>query len=322
MRLFVALDIDTAIRQRLQEFVNELRAHAPGVPLRWPGDVSRDPQVSRRDQAVEEIERALPPVRGVPFEIAFRGSGFFPAAKRARVFWAGIEAPGELQALAARIDEATRTLGFPPERGPYKPHLTLARPGSGNPRGKAGERPDEGFQAIQQYLSGKPAPEFGTMTAHEFFLFESILSPRGATYRKVRRYPWLDVNFAVARQVARGVPQTPLGSPAAVVLPCRSERPGVCRTMRPVPISIYIFFAVLAYLLGSIPFGYILVRLFLGTDVRQTGSGNIGATNVARTGSKGLAIATLAARYPQGLRRRNHRLCLWHVCRLAAHPTS
>jgi len=52
-------------------------------------------------------------------------------------------------------------------------------------------------------------------------------------------------------------------------------------------------FAVTSYLLGSIPFGYLLVRIFRGQDVRQTGSGNIGATNVARTGSKGLAIATL-----------------------------
>ena len=48
-----------------------------------------------------------------------------------------------------------------------------------------------------------------------------------------------------------------------------------------------------SYLLGSIPFGYLLVRIFRGEDVRQTGSGNIGATNVARTGSKTLAIATL-----------------------------
>ena len=48
----------------------------------------------------------------------------------------------------------------------------------------------------------------------------------------------------------------------------------------------------LSYLLGSIPFGYLLVRIFRGEDVRQSGSGNIGATNVSRT-SPVLGIMTL-----------------------------
>ena len=48
-----------------------------------------------------------------------------------------------------------------------------------------------------------------------------------------------------------------------------------------------------AYLLGSIPFGYLLVRIFRKEDIRATGSGNIGATNVARSGGKGLGILTL-----------------------------
>lgn len=55
---------------------------------------------------------------------------------------------------------------------------------------------------------------------------------------------------------------------------------------------IYAVIAIAAYLLGSIPFGYLLLRVFRGTDVRATGSGNIGATNVARS-APGLGALTL-----------------------------
>ncbi len=56
-----------------------------------------------------------------------------------------------------------------------------------------------------------------------------------------------------------------------------------------------------AYLVGSIPFGYLLVRFVRKEDIRAVGSGNIGATNVARAGSKGLGILTLVLDLSKGL---------------------
>ncbi|HYC13139.1 MAG TPA: glycerol-3-phosphate acyltransferase, partial [Stellaceae bacterium] len=63
----------------------------------------------------------------------------------------------------------------------------------------------------------------------------------------------------------------------------------------------YYIGGLLAYLLGSIPFGLILTRLAGLGDIRAIGSGNIGATNVLRTGHKGLAVLTLLLDFGKGL---------------------
>jgi len=54
-----------------------------------------------------------------------------------------------------------------------------------------------------------------------------------------------------------------------------------------------LYIVIYSYILGSIPFGLILTKIFLKKDIRKTGSKNIGATNVLRTGKKSLGIATL-----------------------------
>ena len=57
---------------------------------------------------------------------------------------------------------------------------------------------------------------------------------------------------------------------------------------------------VAAYLVGGIPFGYLLVRMKTGSDVRSMGSGNIGATNVLRTSGRAIAVATLVLDIAKG----------------------
>ncbi|HEY9501980.1 MAG TPA: glycerol-3-phosphate acyltransferase, partial [Pyrinomonadaceae bacterium] len=55
----------------------------------------------------------------------------------------------------------------------------------------------------------------------------------------------------------------------------------------------FLFIVILAYLLGSIPFGFLIVRALAGDDIRQTGSGGTGATNVSRRAGKLAGVITL-----------------------------
>ena len=89
-----------------------------------------------------------------------------------------------------KIDEHCAALGFERERNEYRPHLTLARSGqrvSGNPNPRT-SAPDSRFQRLGERLAAMPPPDFGTMTAREFHLYESKTRPGGAEYTRIASF--------------------------------------------------------------------------------------------------------------------------------------
>jgi RNA 2',3'-cyclic 3'-phosphodiesterase len=192
MRLFVALDITDSIRERIARFAEGVQAFAPDA--RWVKPESLHVTLKfigeQPNPAVALIEQGLATIRCAAVEIQFRGCGFFPTVKSARVFWIGLEAGPDLASLATAVDERTASLGIPKEGRAFSPHLTLARGrgGSGSPGQRQGDGPNRAFQRLQERLAALPAPEFGTMTAREFFLYQSRLSPKGSTYTKLARF--------------------------------------------------------------------------------------------------------------------------------------
>ena len=190
MRVFVGLDIDLAIRERMTRYLDGVRGFAPEA--RWVKPESFHVTLKfigeQKEELVEKIKCELATVRAQPFDISFRGNGFFPNARSPRVFWLGIEAGEQLAQLARTVDEAMLRTGVPRETNDYRPHLTLARSGSGRPKPMPGDRPSPPLRRLGEKLEGKPGPDFGTMTAREFFLYESKLGPGGARYSKVARF--------------------------------------------------------------------------------------------------------------------------------------
>jgi 2'-5' RNA ligase len=189
MRLFVALDINDVIRGRIATFLDGVRGFAPDA--RWVRPESLHVTLKfigeKPEEEVEEIKQALGTIEAPMFEVGFRGLGFFPGARAPRVFWVGIEGGPKLTSLAATVDETLAGLDIPKEEHVFTPHLTLARGAgaSGSPRWRKGEGPKRGFQLVQEKLAALTLPEFGTMTAREFFLYRSQPAPGGSKYTQI-----------------------------------------------------------------------------------------------------------------------------------------
>jgi len=176
MRLFIALDIPAEVRTALSSYVEKVRQLAPDarwarveglhVTLKFIGAFA--------DDRITELKTALANVKHAPCPVNFDGTGFFPNTKSPRVFWAGVEGGGPLSGLAGAIDQEVMKLGVAKEDRPYHPHLTLAR---ANDHGN-----------LRALLHAPAAPTFGTMTAREFFLYQSQPQRGGSRYTKLERF--------------------------------------------------------------------------------------------------------------------------------------
>src|SRR4051812_37208548 len=126
MRLFVALDIDPGIREKIIRFMQGVREFSPDVRWVKPESLHVTLKFVGERTDVEEIKHALSQISSTTFELTFRGYGFFPTPKSARVFWLGIESGQQLINLAKSVEESLIPIGIAKESHPFSPHLTVA----------------------------------------------------------------------------------------------------------------------------------------------------------------------------------------------------
>ena len=191
MRLFVAVDLDEDIRARIARFMDGSCGFAPDA--RWVRPESLHVTLKfigeRQEEEFERIKNTLETVKAAAFDLNFRGCGYFPNARGARVFWIGVESDGSLDSLAALVDSSLARLGIPKEEHAFNAHLTLARSAGSRAARKDKEKSTgRTFQHLQEKLAALSVPEFGKTTAREFFLFRSQLSSGGSKYTKLARF--------------------------------------------------------------------------------------------------------------------------------------
>lgn len=130
--------------------------------------------------------------RGVqPFDVALRGVGAFPSARRPRVVWAGVRDPKPLVELALRMREALAKAGFEGDDKDFRAHLTLARvKGERGPRRAGSPGPSPlGVDEIVRFLAIHGQDELPTIRVHETQLYKSTLGPKGPSYESLAVAP-------------------------------------------------------------------------------------------------------------------------------------
>ena len=181
-RGFIAIDIPDEFRAIIKQAQNSLR-DLPGqikwvnpksvhLTLKFLGQTSKDlikPIGDAMVNLIKEIE---------PFDLRLEGIGVFPNMKFPRVIWIGLV--GDIDKLANlqnKVETSVEKFGFPPEARKFAAHLTLGRV-------KSGRGSEQWLRLIEKTVI-ENSPSFRVSS---FYLFESVLKPSGAEYKKLASF--------------------------------------------------------------------------------------------------------------------------------------
>jgi 2'-5' RNA ligase len=179
IRTFIAVDLPGEIKAHIEELVAPLRPLSRSIrwvrteglhlTLKFLGELPGE----RAGEVISALEEAL---SGWPaFGFRLSGLGGFPNLRRPRVLWIGVgEGRQPLQELAGAVERALIPCGFPPEKRPFSPHLTIGRVKSS--------------RDLQAVLDRLPNIEYasGPITAGAVKVMKSQLKPTGAEYSALK----------------------------------------------------------------------------------------------------------------------------------------
>jgi 2'-5' RNA ligase len=150
--------------------VRWVRPRGIHLTLKFLGEVP----ASQIEAIAEAMREACTPY--APFSVSIGGMGCFPNPRRPRVVWVGVDEPsGTLVRLQREVDRALKSLGYPPERRKFSPHLTL---------GRVRGRDRQALQALGEYVS-RAQVAVGEMQVTSLSLMRSDLLPGGAVYTEL-----------------------------------------------------------------------------------------------------------------------------------------
>ena len=179
IRAFIAIAVPESVLRSCEELMARLRrlnlqgrftrTRSMHLTLQFLGNVEEE-QIPGITEILEQAGNGV-----TPFDLEVGRLGVFPHLTHPRVVWIGVEPVDALTTLQIKIQQGLEPLGFPKENRDFHPHLTLLRLKS-----------RKNLRQLAQYIDTEgPGLRAGVIQIEQIHLYQSILKPQGAEYRKL-----------------------------------------------------------------------------------------------------------------------------------------